>query len=289
MQKYAAANKAESPDILMTTATPIPRALAMTVYGEMDMTIIDELPAGRIAPQTFYVNENAAYDRTLKELKDGSQAYIVYPLIDESDKLALKSATAEAQKLSQSHFKDFKVGLLHGKMKPSEKNEAMRKFKNKEYDVLISTTVIEVGIDVPNATVMIIQNADRFGLSALHQLRGRIGRGKKQSYCFLVGGVTGENSHLRLDIMTKTNDGFKIAEEDLKMRGPGELMGTVQHGFPEFKAGDIIKDSDIIEFAKMSAKNLIGADPKLQSPKNQTLKKLIALRFAEKFKLINVG
>ncbi|MDR2191575.1 MAG: ATP-dependent DNA helicase RecG [Endomicrobium sp.] len=289
MQKYAAAGKGETPDILMMTATPIPRALAMTVYGEMDMTVIDELPKGRIPAQTFYTNENAAYNKTIKELKDGSQAYIVYPLIDESDKLALKSATAEAEKLSQSYFKDFKVGLLHGKMKAEEKRETMEKFKNKQYDVLISTTVIEVGIDVPNATVMIIQNAERFGLSALHQLRGRIGRGKKRSYCFLTGGAKGENSRRRLEIMTRSNNGFEIAEEDLKMRGPGELMGTVQHGFPEFKAGDIIKDADIIEFAKDAAKKLIETDPKLEAPQNQILKKLINLRFAQKVKLINVG
>jgi ATP-dependent DNA helicase RecG len=289
MQKYAAASKAQSPDILMMTATPIPRALAMTVYGEMDMTVIDELPAGRIPVQTFYVDENTAYERTIKELKEGAQAYIVYPLIDESDKLALKSASEEAKKLSQTEFKDFKVGLLHGKMKQAEKDEVMYKFKNKEYGVLISTTVIEVGIDVPNAAVMIIQHAERFGLSALHQLRGRIGRGKKQSYCFLVGDAKGENSRKRLEIMTKTNDGFEIAQEDLKMRGPGELLGLAQHGFPEFKAGDIIKDADIIEFTKTAAKNIIEEDPKLELEKHSNLKKLIRQHFADKLKLVNIG
>jgi len=174
-------------------------------------------------------------------------------------------------------------------MKASEKNETMEKFKNKEYDILISTTVIEVGIDVPNAAVMIIQNADRFGLSALHQLRGRIGRGKKQSYCFLVGSSRGENASRRLEIMTKTSDGFKIAEEDLKMRGPGELLGTIQHGFPEFKAGDIIKDADIIEFTRTASINITATDPNLELPKHRCLKKLIKQRFAGKLKLVNIG
>ncbi len=174
-------------------------------------------------------------------------------------------------------------------MKPDEKNEIMKKFKNKEYDILISTTVIEVGIDVPNATVMIIQHADRFGLSALHQLRGRIGRGKKQSYCFLVGNVKSENAAKRLQIMTETNNGFKIAEEDLKMRGPGEFMGTVQHGFPEFKAGDLIKDADIIDFTKNRARELIEEDPELIKTEHLLLKKLISLRFLSKLKLTKVG
>jgi ATP-dependent DNA helicase RecG len=289
MQKFTAFGKAETPDVLMMTATPIPRALAMTVYGEMDMSVIDELPQGRTPVKTFYSTENAAYERTLAELKNGSQAYIVYPLIDESDKIALKSAVSEAEKLSATVFKDYKVGLLHGKMKPSEKNETMKKFKNKDYDLLISTTVIEVGIDVPNATVMTIQHADRFGLSALHQLRGRIGRGKKQSFCFLIGGAKGKNAVQRLSVMTKTHNGFEIAEEDLKMRGPGELIGTRQHGFPEFKAGDIIKDADIIEFAKISAAKLVETDKKLENPRHAVLKKLITERFSTGLKLINVG
>ncbi|MCL2335160.1 MAG: ATP-dependent DNA helicase RecG, partial [Endomicrobia bacterium] len=289
MQKFAATAKAGTPDILMMTATPIPRALAMTVYGEMDMSVIDELPPGRIPVKTAYVTESAAYNNALRELKDGGQVYIVFPLIDESDKVELKAAATEAETLSESYFKKFKVGLLHGKMKPDEKNGVMKKFKNKEYDVLISTTVIEVGIDVPNAVVMIIQHADRFGLSALHQLRGRIGRGKKQSYCYLVGSAKSENARRRLQIMTQTNNGFEIAEEDLKMRGPGELMGTVQHGFPEFKAGDLVKDADIIEFTKSFARKLVEDDPNLLKPSNQMLKKLISARFFDKARLINVG
>ncbi|AKL97842.1 ATP-dependent DNA helicase RecG [Endomicrobium proavitum] len=289
MQKSRALAKAKTPDTLMMTATPIPRALAMTLYGEMDMTTINELPPGRIPIKTYIVSESAAYANAVKELKSGGQAYIVFPLIDESDKIELKAATVEAEKLSESYFKNFKVGLLHGKMKPAEKNAVMKSFKNKEFDVLIATTVIEVGIDVPNATVMIIQHADRFGLSALHQLRGRIGRGKKQSYCYLVGSVKSENARKRLSIMAQTNNGFKIAQEDLQMRGPGEFMGTTQHGFPEFKAGDLIKDADIIEFTKDCARKLIEDDPKLEKSENLTLKKLIAQKFADKLKFINVG
>lgn len=289
MQKYKALDKAANPDILMMTATPIPRALAMTVYGEMDITVIDELPAGRVPIKTYFVSESAAYNKAIAEIKAGGQAYIVFPLIDESDKIALKSATVEAEKLSKSYFKNYKVGLLHGKMKPSEKNEIMKKFKAGIFDILISTTVIEVGIDVPNATVMIIQHADRFGLSALHQLRGRIGRGKKQSYCFLVGSIKSESAARRLKIMTETNNGFEIAEEDLRMRGPGELMGTVQHGFPEFKAGDLVKDADIIDFTKNYAKKLVDDDRKLIKPEHFILKTLINQRFSNKVKLINVG
>jgi len=289
MQKGRALSKAAAADILMMTATPIPRGLAMTVYGEIDMTVIDELPPGRIPIKTYVVSEGTAYSNAVKELKNGGQVYIVYPLIDESDKVELKSAVVEAEKLSKSVFKDFKTAVLHGKMPPAEKNDVMRRFKNKEFDILISTTVIEVGIDVPNATVMLIQHADRFGLSTLHQLRGRIGRGNKQSYCYLIGSVKGKNSRRRLSIMSQTNDGFKIAEEDLAMRGPGEFMGTAQHGFPEFKAGDIIKDADIIERSKQRAKELVETDPNLEKPENQTLKKLINKTFSAKLKLTNIA
>ncbi|MDR0800033.1 MAG: ATP-dependent DNA helicase RecG [Endomicrobium sp.] len=289
MQKFAALNKAQSPDILMMTSTPIPRSLAMTAYGGMDIVTIRQLPPGRIPVKTYYSDEQLAYINTIEELKNGNQAYIVYPLIDESDKLALKSAVLESERLSQTWFKDFKVGLLHGKMKPSEKNEIMQKFRNKEFNVLISTTVIEVGIDIPDATVMIIQNAERFGLSALHQLRGRIGRGSKQSYAYLIANLETENIRKRLSIVISTNDGFKIAEEDLKMRGPGEFMGTGQHGFPKFKAGDLIKDADIIEFTKNFAAKIAKSDSYLSKDENAVLKKLLYKRFSNKIKLINVG
>jgi ATP-dependent DNA helicase RecG len=289
MQKFSVAYKARSADILMMTATPIPRSLALTVYGEMDITAIKQLPPGRTPVKTYFLDEQSAYTNTIVELKNRNQAYIVYPIIDESDKLALKSAVQESEKLSQTWFRDFKVGLLHGRMSPSKKNKIMREFKNKEFDVLISTTVVGVGIDVPDATVMIIQHAERFGLSDLHQLRGRIGRGSKQSYAYLIGDLKNETARKKLSVMTSTSDGFKIAGEDLKMRGPGELMGTLQHGFPKFKAGDLIKDADIIEFTKSFAAKIVEKDPCLSKGENVVLKRLICRHFSDKIKLINVG
>jgi ATP-dependent DNA helicase RecG len=288
MQKLSALDKAVSPDVLMMTATPIPRALAITLYGEMDMTIITHLPSGRTTVKTYSSNEQFAYTSAIKELKNGNQAYVVYPIIDESDKFALKSAVKESEKLSKTWFKDFKVGLLHGRMTPAEKNKIMQKFKNKEFNVLISTTVIEVGIDVPDVTIMIIQHADRFGLSALHQLRGRIGRSAKQAYAYLIDSSNSEASCKKMSIMTSTNSGFKIAEEDLKMRGPGEIMGTIQHGFPEFKAFDLIKDTDIIEFARKIATEVVERDPTLSKCENTVLKKVLYKRFSNKIKFINV-
>ncbi|BAG14090.1 ATP-dependent DNA helicase RecG [Candidatus Endomicrobiellum trichonymphae] len=289
MQKFAMSDKARSPDILMMTATPIPRSLALTVYGGMDMTAIKQLPPGRTSVKTYFLAEQSAYIKAIEELKNKNQVYIVYPIIDESDKLVLKSAEQESKKLSQTWFRDFKVGLLHGRMKSSKKNKIMLEFKNKEFDVLISTTVIGVGIDVPDVTVMIIQHAERFGLSDLHQLRGRIGRGSKQSYAYLIGDLKNEAARKRLSVMTSTNNGFKIAEEDLKMRGHGELMGTLQHGFPKFKAGDLIKDADIIEFTKNLAAKITEQDPYLSKGENAVLKSLIYKHFSDKIKFINIG
>ena len=289
LQKYSALSKGQTPDILMMTATPIPRALAMTAFGEMDITKIDELPPGRLPAKTFVSNESFAYNAVKKEIALGRQAYIVYPLIDPSDKVALKSAVAEAELLSKTVFANVPLGLLHGKMKQTQKDEIMQRFKNKEISVLISTTVIEVGIDVPNASVMIVHHADRFGLSSLHQLRGRIGRGNTKSYCYLVCSPKGEGASERLNAMTRTNNGFEIAEVDLQMRGPGELLGTVQHGFPEFKAANLIKDLDLIELTKTAAADILEADPLLILPENAFLKNLISARFAGKLNLAHVG
>jgi len=288
-QKFAALDKAQSPDILMMSATPIPRSLSMTVYGEIDITTMVHSPPGRIPVKTYSSSEQVAYTNAIKELKNGNQVYIVYPLIVESEKLALKSVVQDSEKLSQTWFKDFKIGLLHSKMMPSEKNEILLKFKNKEFNVLMSTTIIEVGMDIPNATVMIIQHAERFGLSELHQLRGRIGRSSKQSYVYLIVTSRSENTCKRISILTSVNNGFEIAEKDLKMRGPGELMGTTQHGFPKFKAGDLVKDIDIIEFAKNCAVKTIEDDPSLSKDKNSVLKELIQKRFSDKTKFINIG
>ena len=289
LQKASALAKGNNPDVLMMTATPIPRGLAMTIYGEMSVSVLDELPPNRTPIQTYCLSENIAYDYALEEIEKGNQIYIVYPLVDESDKIELKSAKQEAEKLSQTVFKNNRVALLHGKMKPKEKNDVMLKFKNKEFDVLISTTVIEVGIDVPNATMIIIQHADRYGLATLHQLRGRVGRGHKKSYCILVSNAKGQTAKQRLQIMTTTTDGFKIASEDLKMRGPGEFTGTLQHGFPEFKAGDIIKDVKLIEYAKQMAVDIITNDSELTAPENANINTLINTKYLQLSKIIQVG
>ena len=289
LQKASAVAKGNNPDVLMMTATPIPRGLAMTIYGEMSVSVIDELPPNRTPIETYCLSENIAYMNAKEEIEKGNQIYIVYPLVDESDKIELKSATKEAQKLSKTIFKDNKVALLHGKMKPKEKNDVMIKFKNKEYDILIATTVIEVGIDVPNATMIIIQHANRYGLATLHQLRGRVGRGQKKSFCILVSDAKGKIAKQRLKIMTSTCDGFKIASEDLKMRGPGEFTGTIQHGFPEFKAGDIIKDVKLIEYAKQVAIDIISKDPELLLPENVNINFLINNKYSNLYKIINVG
>lgn len=289
LQKVSALAKGNNPDVLMMTATPIPRGLAMTIYGEMSVSVLDELPPNRTPIETYCLSENIAYMNAKEEIEKGNQIYIVYPLVDESDKSELKSATQEAQKLSQTTFKNNRVALLHGKMKPKEKNEVMMKFKNKEYDILIATTVIEVGIDVPNATMIIIQHADRYGLATLHQLRGRVGRGQKKSYCILVSDAKRQTAKQRLKIMTSTTDGFKIASEDLKMRGPGEFTGTTQHGFPKFKAGDIIKDVKLIEYAKQVAVDIMSRDRELLAPENANIKFLINSKYFELSKIIQVG
>ena len=237
-------------NLLVMTATPIPRSLALSIYGDLDLSIIDELPPGRTPIKTKWIANDKdlsiMYDFIYKKVNSGNQAYFVAPLIETSDKMALKSVDNVSEEIER-RFSDKKIGIIHGKMKAKEKDEVMLKFKNKEYDILIATTVIEVGIDVPASTIMTIYNAKRFGLSALHQLRGRVGRGSKQSYCFLISESTTENSKQRLSIMEKTEDGFVIAEEDLKLRNSGEIFGLRQSGFSDLKFIDIIYDSKTIK------------------------------------------
>ena len=237
-------------NLLVMTATPIPRSLALSIYGDLDLSIIDELPPGRTPIKTKWIANDKdlaiMYDFIYKKVNSGNQAYFVAPLIETSDKMALKSVDKVSEEIER-RFSDKKIGIIHGKMKAKEKDEVMLKFKNKEYDILIATTVIEVGIDVPASTIMTIYNAERFGLSALHQLRGRVGRGSKQSYCFLISESTTENSKQRLSIMEKTEDGFLIAEEDLKLRNSGEIFGLRQSGFSDLKFIDIIYDSKTIK------------------------------------------
>jgi ATP-dependent DNA helicase RecG len=248
--------KSQNPQILTMTATPIPRTLAITMNGDLDLTIIDELPMGRKPIITTLTNSRRQIANLIREeVEAGRQAYIVYPLIDESETLSAKAATIEKEKWQTEVFPQYKIGLLHGKLKNDEKDDVMNKFKNKEYDILVSTTVVEVGVDVPNATVIVIENAERFGLSQLHQLRGRVGRSDLQSYCILSSSTKSQETKARLEIMTQTNDGFVIAEKDLQIRGPGEFLGTRQSGLPDMIIADMVADSKILELARSEAIN----------------------------------
>ena len=253
-QRNILKKKSQNPQMLTMTATPIPRTLALTVHGDLDLTIIDELPKGRKPIKTSLVTSHrGVYDLIKKEIEAGRQAYLVYPLIEESETLSAKAATIEAERLQNEVFPQFKIGLLHGKLKNDEKEQVMADFKNKKYDILVSTTVVEVGVDVPNATVMLIENAERFGLSQLHQLRGRVGRNDLQSYCILHTSTKSQETKERLNIMTQTNDGFVIAEKDLQLRGPGEFLGTRQSGLPDLIISDIVRDAKILEMARNEA------------------------------------
>ncbi|MDO8462621.1 MAG: ATP-dependent DNA helicase RecG [Deltaproteobacteria bacterium] len=267
------------PDILVMTATPIPRTLAMTLYGDLDVSIIDELPAGRQPIETRVVAERdreKVYLVLEKTIARGEQGFIVYPLVEESEKLDLKDATQMAERLRE-RFPEIAIGLLHGRLSGDEKEAVMRDFKNKKISLLVATTVIEVGIDIPNATLMVIEHAERFGLAQLHQLRGRIGRGEKASRCLLmVGGARSEEGRRRLAVMEKTQDGFKIAEEDLAIRGPGEFLGTRQSGLPDFHLANLVRDLPILNVAREEAFSLIDKDPELRLPEHKLLKKGLA-------------
>jgi ATP-dependent DNA helicase RecG len=293
LQRSELIKKGGNPHVLVMTATPIPRTLAMTLYGDLDTSIIDELPPGRKAVITVRRNEGKIKDiyKFLRErINAGEQVYIVYPLIDESEKIDLKAATESYRKLCQEVFPDYKIGLLHGRMPNDEKELIMQQFKNKKIDILVSTTVIEVGVDIPNATIMLIEHAERFGLSQLHQLRGRVGRGAQKSYCILVTPKNiSEEATQRLKMMEKTVDGFEIAEEDLRLRGSGEFFGTKQHGLPDLKYTDLVRDQRIIEMARSDAFELIKNDPQLRLPEHNNLKKYFQQRYFEKFKLLKIS
>lgn len=287
-QRTKIAEKGTNPDVLVMTATPIPRTLALILYGDLDISIIDELPPNRKKIETIAVGKNMT-DRInnfiKQQVKEGRQAYIVCPLVEENEEMDLKSVEKLYQTYSTEVFSEYRVEYIHGKMKPKEKDEIMEKFKNKEIDILISTTVIEVGVDVPNANIMVIENSERFGLAQLHQLRGRVGRGEYQSYCILKCEGKSENTRKRMKVMVETNDGFIISEKDLELRGSGDFFGTMQHGLPEFKIANLFEDIEMLKMVQSVAMKILEEDPKLEQEKNQQLKNLIRDKFAKRIEI----
>ena len=277
------------PDTLVMTATPIPRTLALTVYGDLEVSALDTLPPGRQPITTKWVGENRRQEVNTairNEVEQSRQVYVVCPLVDESEKFDLKAATDLAEELQSRTFPDLRIGLLHGRMKGNEKDAVMQAFKAREYDILVSTTVIEVGIDIPNATLMVIEHAERFGLAQLHQLRGRVGRGTDASTCLLINGYDPnqpipDDARRRLQVMTETQDGFRIADEDLKIRGPGEFLGTRQSGLADLKIADILRDEELLHQARKAAFALVETDPRLTKPVHRPLRAALSRQYAD--------
>jgi ATP-dependent DNA helicase RecG len=284
--------KGESPDVLVMTATPIPRTLALTLYGDLEVSVIDQLPPGR-KPVVTKVRPEAArrqiYAFLRAQVSAGRQVYVVCPLVEESEAVDLRAATEMADRLQREVFPELRVGLLHGRMTFAEKDRVMGEFKAGGLHILVSTTVIEVGIDVPNAAVMLVEHAERFGLSQLHQLRGRVGRGPWKSYCILLAGAASDEARQRLGAMAATSDGFKIAEADLSLRGPGDFFGTRQSGLPEFRVADLLRDSAALEAARRDAAILIRQDPQLLAPEHRALRAALLERWRGKLDLAGVG
>lgn len=319
LQRKTLIEKGYKPDVLVLTATPIPRTLAMTVYGDLDVSVIHALPPGRKPVRTFLFGDaqrRRAYQILRDELRDRKQAYVVYPLVEESEKVDLQAAIQGAESLQQGEFKDFRVGLLHGRMKPAEKEAVMADFKAGRIHLLVATTVIEVGVDVPNATIMMIEHAERFGLAQLHQLRGRVGRAGHQSYCLLMASgmgrgkgikeqgdnrtalppypatpssVSGSTARERLEALVKSNDGFVIAEEDLRIRGPGEFFGFRQWGMPEFRVANIVRDGDLLQQARLEAFSIVKQDPHLSAPALRGLRESMLRKWEKKLELGSVS
>jgi len=293
LQRARLKKKGESPDLLVMTATPIPRTLALTLYGDMEVSTLDQLPPGRKQIKTSVSEENSQdslYRFLDEEIEKKNQAYIVYPLVEESEVMDLKAATQGYEYLQKEVFPNRRIALLHGRIKSQDREMVMRGFRNKDYDILVCTTVIEVGLDVPDATVMIIEHPERFGLSQLHQLRGRIGRSEKKSFCFLkVSAPLSTDAKKRLSALCSSNDGFKIAEWDLKLRGPGEFLGTRQHGLPRFKIADLTRDLKLLYQARDKAFEIVGNDPDLKNKENSCLKRSFLFKYKEKERLLEAG
>ena len=287
-QRTTIVEKGQNPDVLVMTATPIPRTLALILYGDLDISIIDELPPNRKKIDTFAVTkgmEDRINNFIKVQLKEGRQAYIVCPLVEENEELDLKSVEKLYEKCKTETFPEYRVEYIHGKMKAKDKDDIMMRFKNREIDILISTTVIEVGVDVPNANIMVIEDAQRFGLAQLHQLRGRVGRGEYKSYCILKYEGKGETVRKRMKVMCDTNDGFIISEKDLELRGSGDFFGTMQHGLPEFKIANLFEDMNVLKIAQEAAIKIIDNDPKLEKTENARLKRLIRDKFTKRIEI----
>ena len=293
MQRAKLKQKGISPDVLVMTATPIPRSLALTLYGDLDVSVIDSLPPGRKKIRTSLHGGNSksgVYGFLEKELQKGHQAYVVYPLVEESQKADLKAATQSYELLKEEIFPQRRLALLHGRIKSRERESIMQTFRDGGFDILVCTTVIEVGVDVPNATVMVIEHAERFGLSQLHQLRGRIGRGDDQSFCLLVADPPlSEEAQKRLKAMSSITDGFKISEIDLKLRGPGEFFGTRQHGLPELKIADIVTDAKLLYQARNWAFKVTEEDPNLTQKENLCIRSNFLRKYKRRFSLVDIG
>ena len=287
-QRSTIVSKGENPDVLVMTATPIPRTLALILYGDLDISIIDELPPNRKKIETYAVTKKLEerVNRFIeKQIQEGRQAYVVCPLVEDNEEINAQSVLDLAENYKKKIFPSYRVEYLHGKMKQKEKDEIMEQFKNGEIQILISTTVIEVGVNVPNASIMVVENAERFGLAQLHQLRGRVGRGDAQSYCILKHQGNSEVIRQRMKVMQETNDGFVISEKDLELRGTGEFFGTKQHGLPEFKIANLFTDMEILKEAQALANKIIDEDFSLEKEENKRLKHMVQKKFKNRIEI----